>query len=822
MTWTQTSGVLTHSGTDRTCWRCNVAQPSSNVIRLQLASRAHKVALCLFSHRDMRTCFEVCIDGANIRYRKVTLGVPVADTVVAHGIAAGEPFNFEANVQDGRVYVVISASGFTTTQNNQPIPTELLGFTAWGVSSTVNGATVQSLGIYERRPIIQEANEVCVPICAGDVWQSTGDTAFQRIGAGSFANDVFPRIAEFNGELFALDGTKVKRINVIDRAVYDYGPGSPPVDWTDATTGFPPGSVDLGGGVHQKGTTKATAIAVYNRRLVFAYNRSLYFTAIGDPYDHLLSADPNGGGAYVYGPFRDPILSLTVTQDNVLVIGGTRSFVAYFGDPIDSNVEVRYISESIGVSGGGAVSYGVGAPMVAHTPEGLMIVPVTGTPTPLSSPVLTQGITFDYRERDTLAVSVVRAPASNGLHTFITPRNGTVGNHFWYDERIGAYQPGAGGFIPDTFPVGQQPTCAAVWRGRPVFGCADGFLRELNPAAKTDGGAPIAAFVFSEELDLGGIDSDSIISDLAIEMDKDGDVGLVQVLGGYTAKALYDPATRVLLWQNYAPPGDYMVDARMPVLAVAISSGPTNNRWIMEGIDADVDAAHRFTREAPITIPLPQLACGVAAASPTADVPPPFLPPPPPGGGEVDDDADECGPSCSHAEGGVDWMAILAAKISVAVPSLSCCCSPGSTINVSMSRLVQWTDSGGAPHGFRESASGSGPIGTRIECTATADLFDTGASISGYTIPVRVDCGQQMTWYDPLDKQGFVDAAIGAGAPGGGTGTIVITAIEGALNANCDNAGLAWKVDMTVDGQPGIAFGTVTISVIDRTVGCAT
>lgn len=830
MSWTDTNGTLVHSGTDRTVYRAPNAQPSSNTIRANIRGRADGVFVVLFSSFDMGTCLEIGVEGANIVSRQVAFGVAGADDTTAHTISAGEPFFLDIRIEDGLIHAEVSASGFASQAITPiPIPTDLAGFSAWGVSSEVDGATVIALEISERTPVFTSANEVLVAACAGDIWGSTSGTAFSRMGVAAFSSETQPSFADYKGLLIGLDGGKVIACDVVARTVWPLGARTTDADpasatnnedWDDDVTGYFPGSVDNGGGTHKKGTTDAVACCVFNERLYVARGRELHASAIGDPQDWLYGNNQQiseDGGAFIDTNFRDPIISLHVTPENTMIVGCERSIRVIAGDPLDLSYTNLPSSISTGTSGLNAASVGVGAPMVVHTPAGLQLVSLsgpTGTPIPLSAPVLTDEIQFSDTDRGLYFTTLVRDPKAFGLHLFITPKDGSVHRGFWYDERVGGYQPGMGGFFPDLLPSGMQPTCAVNWRGKTVFGCLDGFLRHFDTAKTADDGVSIDDRVTSEAINIGGIDSDSVVH--SIELEGSGNAPIVRFFGAPTAEKAYSLLERELKFNEYVEFATRrIVGQRAAVMVCEVRSGGMGRRYALEGAALEATEAGRLRRSDFVAPATPAPGCGVVI--PTAIAEPEIPDPEPPDTGGDDEIDPECsGDDCEHSEVTLDWLAVAAAVQGRSVPTLECCCSTeGPTVAVSMSRTMSH-----AALSFTESAEGFGELGALIQCEATNTVG--GVSTSGYTVDLTVNCGMDVDWVDNEDKKGFVDFVFAAG---GGIDTtfenVVVTDItQPVMSVTCDRLEVGMIVDFTIDGVAGKAFNSLVITVLDRTIGC--
>jgi hypothetical protein len=650
LAWTRdtTSGVLTHAGTDRDFWKASSGVPATARLFYDGATVAHCIGIMVPTTQDGRTGFRVGIDPADstkITIRRVTLGVEAAALVTtAHGVPAGVPFRLQIDIISTTITAYVIATGYPTTSaaiTNTSAPT-YSQFANWGVVSSVDGATVLAAGVIELRAVISEVSEVLIAVCNGNVYRAIDENTIALIedgGVGAFSPSSDVSLAVLNGTVWGVDGTNARKINVVANKVTAWGPDDVGTNWDILTHGALPGAEDAGGNARKPGTTKAKTVAAHKGRIYMGgmddAPYAIYASAIGDPQMFWI-AEPAEGRAFAIGIDRKPgtsyeILSLQTVTDNVLLIGCTRSIELLIGDPIDGFPERVTASQSTGVSGLNATSTSIGGVNVVHSPDsGLLLVASDGSaPMPISGPVLTELIQFDRGDRSNYAVTVVRDPQRQGTHIFLTLRETSGSVHFWYDERIGGWEPGAGGFFPETYPDAVGPTCAVNWRGYVVMGGKTGFLWKFTEVGSDDGTA------ISTRMPLAVVNDESVIGDTILtyiraELSDLSDPVLMRVFGGATVEGAYDLSRREQLFSRtinpYAAPIIHQIRSR--ALVIEMSSNTIGYEWQLEGVDVDTQIG-MLTRR---SVKRAAAAAGAKCEFPAVVAPPPPPPPPPPPG----------------------------------------------------------------------------------------------------------------------------------------------------------------------------------------------
>lgn len=673
MAWTRdsTSGVLTHSGTTRDFWNPGTTFPATARFEAVASNRTGQVRIVVYATPDGRTGFECGIDPsneANVIIRPVALGVAGANLDSdAHGVPAGTPFTIRVEIIGTLITCSIIAAGYAVVSVSYVNTTEptYTAFTAWGLVSSVNGATVQAGSVAELRAVLGEVSEVLVGVANGDVYAAYDEDDISLIaigGAGAFSASSDVGLTVLDGVVYGVDGSNARKIDVVARRVYAYGPDDVGTNWNITTTGAPPGAEEVTGAANERrpGTTKARTICAHRGRLFFGgmddEPHALYATAIGEP-QMLLTSEPVEGRAFAQGVGRSAgtahtILSLNSVNDNVLLIGCTRSIHALIGDPAEGVTEMVEVSSDTGISGLNAVTTSIGGVNIAHSPDaGLLLIPIGQAPVPVSASVLTEYMQFERGRRGEFYVSMVRDTQRHGLHIFLTLRDDDGSVHLWYDERIGSYTPGAGGFFPETYPDAAGPTCAVNWRGRVILGGKTGYLYEYDDAAGDDDGTAITTRMPLSLMNDDGIAGDTILQWCKVELTNESDAVTFKIYGGPTVEAAYGLTTRELLLSRslspYSAPLPFRLRSR--ALVAELSSNTADIFWRLEYVEANTTVGPMLRRGVKTTRATPGAPCTpFVPASP----PPPPPPPPPPGPGEEEGSTPPPGPGMPQPFGG--------------------------------------------------------------------------------------------------------------------------------------------------------------------------
>jgi hypothetical protein len=609
-----------------------LATPSSDnqAIRLTIADASKEVLAMVLASEDGRNAFEVgVVKGATIGgaltagenyavIRRVAEAQPIDDasgnfavTNAAGDIpaSAGAYVNVNAIVPDGRIFTIevrktggfielriddnqtpvirhrITAT-YTPSTANVPTfaPSQYGGFPnqkAVGFVSAASGARVISAAVYSLDGQTTSRADVLVAIAGGNVYAALGDAEPILVAAGAFPPDVFVSAGEFNGVLHMVGGGVARTLDPITLTVSPY----------TATAGTLPGQTT-------PGTTSAGIVSSYLSRLTFAGikgdEQNLLYTAVNDAFD-LDTGSDLAGAAFALSGYRanrigKPVIAVQQASNSAQIIGCTDTIYTVIGDPALGQIQSVPKSLDIGISGMSAMWLAAEGRVVGHSPSGFLLIPQGGDVINLSASVLTQGIQIDPLMIDQYRTIVVRDPVRHGVHVFITPLVGN-GLHFWYCERTGGYQPGAGGFHPETFPTDMQPFSACVWRGEVAIGCKDGYIRKFDDAQDTDDGAPIDSFTTLSALAFGTQHEEAEIARLEFILAQKSAPARVRVYKGLTSEFAYDPARRkVLLNTRIVGPKPVPLTQLLkgPALLVELSPFTPGTRFRIEYVGGQV------------------------------------------------------------------------------------------------------------------------------------------------------------------------------------------------------------------------------------------
>lgn len=621
MTWTinTTSGALAHSGTTREVWVVGTSLPATYEVNAQCNDPADNIKIVVRSSNDGRSCFECGVEGANVIIRKITYGVlGSALATAAHGLSAGETFTIRVQGTGSELSCsILKSSGAEVNITYDTTDFQL--YKHWGVATDETNAAVQFLSSAERTAIESTVADVLVVVSGGDLWASFDGISIQQVASRVMSSDGAVSMDSLDGKVYLVGGGRARVFDPVARTVDDWVP----------TAGTLPGQT-------ADGVTNATIIRQYRGRIALAgmddEPQNVYFSAVGDPlaWD---TAELAAGAAVALGVGRnvtagEPIVALGVLSTNALLIGCSHSMYVLGGDAGDLASELIPIALTTGCSGRNAITAAEDGTNIVHSPDGLFVVSGTGV-SPISRDVLTESIQFPRADREDYRVTICRDPARHGLHVFLDAGT-TASVHFWYDELTGRYQPGAGGFFPETYPV--RPSCAVIWRGRPVIGTADGRIVEFDNDSTSDITTAIDSYVHLQLITPPSIEQDAILTRFVMSLATEGDQVSVEVFGGATAQDVYDADERRTLMSatEYPPRGAAICPrVRAPALSVRIRNTIAGRRWGFEAAEAAVDAGRRISRTGWNAAIAPGHSC-TPGTNPDAGSEPDVFPPPPP------------------------------------------------------------------------------------------------------------------------------------------------------------------------------------------------
>jgi len=319
----------------------------------------------------------------------------------------------------------------------------------------------------------------------------------------------------------------------IGRKIQVYDPSTGEIDPLEATYGIPPINCPL--------------ICTYRDRIVACQSNIWYMSRAGDatdwdfgytPEDPLrpMAATITDAAGYV----ADPILCVIPHSDDYLIFGAERSIYLMRGDP-GGGGQIDTVSREIGIISATAWAKLPDSSIVFLSRLGLYVMSAgAGAPEPWSPQVLPQSL----RDVDVTAktVSMAYDGLNRGVHLFITPTAGTVGEHYFLSVETR-------GIFPVTLPNAQQPTCLVTYaadQGDPAYvlmGCYDGYVRRYDSSVATDDGTAITSYVTIGPLRLAGPGDEGMITELGCTLDEDSADVTWELMVGDSAEAAVDNAT---------------------------------------------------------------------------------------------------------------------------------------------------------------------------------------------------------------------------------------------------------------------------------------
>lgn len=552
MPWSGGSGSpLIHSGTAKDTYVFSLAMRDGLRLEAQCRTTADRVRFIVYSSQDGRNGWECGImndagaSGSNLTIRRVVEGTPGAPiATAAHGVAAGVPFILRVEVFNGDIIVSVLGDGITqvdVTHTNDAAPTFRLNEYI-GLVSDVDAAQVGVVVPFFATFTGEDENEILVLSADGDVWMSLDGREPSKIGSKSFLGNDMLSMGQLGGVGYIVGEGRARKVDPTTRSVSDWSPASMP-----GSTG--------------PGTTAATICLEYFGCIVVAVpsgpERGVYFSAVGDPEN--FAANPgyiDASAPFVLGPgssypIGEDIVAVYRTSADTLIIACQFSTYIVRGHPVFGNISQVPATLDSGSSGQNAIaSIDVSGQTYMHSPDGGIVLNNTGPGGSYNHTrnLLRAGVSFSREERVKYQTTLIRDPRRAWMMILLTRKEtgqGLRSLHWIYDERAG-YQAAAGGMFAIQFATdAMDPYCAINWFGRPIFGCRDGFIRQLEPTedAKDDGVA------FAQELPLSLIDAEGLIEPIRLTTlfvqgtRESGDIRM-KVFGGYTAEDVFDAAAR--------------------------------------------------------------------------------------------------------------------------------------------------------------------------------------------------------------------------------------------------------------------------------------
>lgn len=622
MTWTTLNGVTTHSGTTRDVFVGGRLAPGNNSVVVTAQDKDKPLRVMLLADRTGRNGFEVGIYGTKIEIRSVTWSVTAAVTngaspdipasasaSVNHGLSSATPFEMEVRNINDVLRVFLNGTEVLQHAITSAEQTKYGDLRYFNLSSDADGAKALSFQICELVADFDPAQTMVVAVSAGRVYSSADGISFELVATGLFkaAGDV--DLAALGPVVYGVDGTHGVKLDFFNAS---YG------KWIPDDSKPLPGAIETtpGSGVYIEGSTRMTIVERVGARIVVAgdpRDRQNYFnSAINDGDNWDFDAGLTAGRAWASnvdlpGSVRQPIVGLFEGAKGVLIIGHSDSITTVSGDPAIGVPQVRAVGLEQGVSGKDAFELVEQGRVAIHTPEGLIYIDQAGVsygvPTELSDMVLTEGINIDGSIINQYIVNLIRDPMRDHLYVFLTPRDTSLqGTHFAYDERWGRYQPGRGGFWPDTFAASSMdPTAAVRFRSTVLMGTRDGKIVKFDPADRgKDLGTAYGTKVTARIGPSPSAQGDFELSGLTVTIDLASSSVRASVYGGRTIQEAYEGANRRLLMaRTYAVNDmayhDWRV-VRAPHLVVELANAETGKGFNLEAVRATIEQRVLVTR----------------------------------------------------------------------------------------------------------------------------------------------------------------------------------------------------------------------------------
>jgi hypothetical protein len=552
----------------------------------------------------------VCgIRGTKVEIRQRTMGVE-AGSVLAdalHGLATGETFTLRLRVFADKVEVEVLKTDAATV--GIEATTSVNRQNTWvGFESDVNGAVVLSFSGFGLSAQQAQASEVFWVLAGGNLYACYDGTSLQLLSSAMVSPDVVVGADYADGHVYFVGGGRSWDWNVLTRTV------SPASADGHPTTKLP--------GATTTGTTTATIVRSFRARMAYAgieaEAQNVYWSAIAEPLN-LDTGELTAGHAVAFGVGRglrlgQPIVAMERATENTLFIGCTSSMYRLLGDPGDESAELPSVSETVGVAGRNAVSRtaeGVIA-FVSHT--GLYVMG-SADPVNISRSVIAGGIAISATDAPNINPVVIRDPVRHGLHVWLT-RTGGGGTFWWYDETVGGYEQGRGGFWQETYPSGLEPVCATLWKNQVVIGTRNGRLVRFSDTAKDDLGTAIESVCPLTVVTMAPVRGEMHVAEAELTLsDGSSDVTL-NVYGGATTEDVYSSRRSLLQTVTVSAfdPG-VPLGCRSPAVLLEIYSNTAGSSWALEGCEISYEKAEKLGDRRIVTPAAAGSACGPVITS---------------------------------------------------------------------------------------------------------------------------------------------------------------------------------------------------------------
>jgi len=295
----------------------------------------------------------------------------------------------------------------------------------------------------------------------------------------------------------------------IKNGVRELDPNSPSLSVMEPVGGYVPLGADY--------------VISYRDRLVWAKNRTWYMSRQGARGDYDYASDPEDPARAVAGTSAgpgepaDPIVSMATAGYDYLVMFSESAVWVMRGDPAyggqlyKASGVAGCVTRNAWCSGDSTEIYFLGK-------DGLYLMePNAGPIRQLSQGKLPRSLRGI--DRDNYDVSLVYDPEDNGVLIFIVPKDGSNGDHYWFDIETQSFWP-----IRLSNPS-HQPVYATTFGGNPTrsrracIASYDGYIREWT--GSNDDGSAISSHVVFGPYPISSADGvDGILTELMTTTDE--------------------------------------------------------------------------------------------------------------------------------------------------------------------------------------------------------------------------------------------------------------------------------------------------------------
>lgn len=637
MTWTQDpiTSSWTKAGSGREVMVSATPWPGDRAVRLRLVDRADKVAAFLPGSKLGDSGLRIGVDAADKTKLSVcpvnfyTIASPVTtgagDTpasspaIVALPIAADDqPFVLTVRFNKGLLEVFIDDATTPAISWAAAGQHKYAKYRHMGFESGVDGAIVARAELVTLEADAPSPQvEVLFAACQGDLFASAEGEQMARIAASSFVREGRVCLVEYQGMVFGVDSTQGREIDPQDYSV---------TQWTASAGTFPGSTPSVAG------STRCAEAFVDGARIGLYRDPTQpnagFWSAINDAHDWDTANRQAPGKAYALptdlpGLVNEPITCIYQGTRNEVLIGTISGCLRKVGDPALGPPDIHAVSRDHGVSGPTSIVMANDGLAVYHSSDGLFIVPSGGLAVNISQNVLTRYLEVPRVDLETFWIIAIRDPRRHNLHIFLTPRATGPGVHITYDERVGQYAPGQGGFFIDTYPDRCGPTAACIYQGQMVLGTRDGYLCILDDTGTADDGGEAVDMRYGLSLvAIGDQSADTQLDELRLTLGRESTDTRFEVWGGETAEQALVGPDRFLLYRGLAqadnPGKPFTQRVRAKAIVVEMLSHAAGERHAFEKAEAVITPVAPGRRRARVTPAAPSGPCAPDSSTGTS------------------------------------------------------------------------------------------------------------------------------------------------------------------------------------------------------------